>query len=203
MSESTKPAARERAADSGEPLAAAARTSARTESVARLFREHNRSLVNYLAVRLHSVQEAKEVAQEAYVRLLQLDSPGAESLLKSYLFRVATNLAVDRLRRRTRFDRIGPVDAGLDADPIFNEPERNTLVDEEMKALRLGLAELPEHERLALTLFRLEGLSQQAIAARLGVTDRMVRHYISQALVYCRMRVDGATACEARQRMKP
>ena len=55
--------------------------------VGRLFREHNRSLVSYLAMRLRSVQEAKEVAQEAYVRVLQLQEPGAVSFLRAYLFK--------------------------------------------------------------------------------------------------------------------
>ena len=50
-------------------------------AVSQLFREHNRLLVGYLAVRLRSEQEAKEVAQEAYVRLLQLKEPGDPILL--------------------------------------------------------------------------------------------------------------------------
>ena len=69
-------------------------------AVSELFREHNRMLVRYLTVRLQSVQEAKEVAQESYARLLQLPQPGAPSLLLAYLFKTATNLAIDRLRHR-------------------------------------------------------------------------------------------------------
>ena len=46
-------------------------------AVSELFREHNRMLVGYLRSRLGSEQEAKEVAQEAYVRVLQLHEPGA------------------------------------------------------------------------------------------------------------------------------
>ena len=62
--------------------------------------DHNRLLVGYLTSRLRSEQEAKEVAQEAYVRLLQLQDPGTSSLLRAYLFKTATNLAIDRLRHR-------------------------------------------------------------------------------------------------------
>jgi RNA polymerase sigma factor (sigma-70 family) len=65
-----------------------------------LYREHNRVLVRCLTARLRSEQEAKEVAQEAYVRLLQLQKPGAPSLLRAYLFKTATNIAIDRLRHR-------------------------------------------------------------------------------------------------------
>jgi RNA polymerase sigma factor (sigma-70 family) len=174
----------------------------RALAVERLFREHNRSLVSYLAMRLHSVQEAKEVAQEAYVRVLQLDRPGAESFLKAYLFRVATNLAVDRLRRRgyqARHERSG----GEDIETGLNAPERATLAGEQFHVLSASLHELPNKYREALLLFRLEGLSQQAIATRLDVNERTVREYINHALRYCRMRIDGASREQAEEGMRP
>src|SRR5690348_5221013 len=69
------------------------------ESIERLFREHNEALIRFLLPRLRSRQAALEVAQEAYVRLLSLDRPGAISYLRSFLFKTAANLSVDRLRR--------------------------------------------------------------------------------------------------------
>jgi RNA polymerase sigma-70 factor (ECF subfamily) len=175
--------------------------ASRAQAVERLFNEHNRSLVSYLALRLRSVQEAKEVAQEAYVRVLQLDRPGAESFLKAYLFRVATNLAVDRLRHRQHQQR-HELDCGEDIETGFNAPERATLVDEQCDALFTALQELPEKYRDALLLFRLEGLNQHAIAARLHVNERTVREYINHALRYCRMRINGATPEQAKEGMK-
>src|SRR5882757_9445429 len=79
----------ERAADDQNP---------RSALIERLFREHNEALVRFLALRLRSQQEAKEVAQGAYVRLLKLDQPGAVSFLRAFLFKTAANLAVDRIR---------------------------------------------------------------------------------------------------------
>src|SRR5262249_52558866 len=76
--------------------------TAHSELVGNLFREHNDALVRFITGRLHSQQEAKEVAQEAYVRLLQLDLPGAVSYLRAFLFKTAANLAADRLRARQR-----------------------------------------------------------------------------------------------------
>jgi RNA polymerase sigma factor (sigma-70 family) len=172
-----------------------------SETVERLFREHNRSLVGYLAIRLRSVQEAKEVAQEAYVRLLQLDRQGAESFLKNYLYRVATNLAVDRLRRRGYQVRHEQA-ADLELETGIDAPERAVLAGEQFRTLFSSLQELPQKYRDALLLFRLEGLDQHAIAARLHVKERTVREYISHALRYCRLRIDGATPDEARKGMK-
>jgi RNA polymerase sigma-70 factor (ECF subfamily) len=73
--------------------------------VAALFNAHNPALVGYLTARLRSPEEAKEVAQEAYVRLLQLGDPCASSLLRAYLFKTAANLPIDRLRRRNQLQR--------------------------------------------------------------------------------------------------
>lgn len=153
----------------------------RAEAVARLFREHNRSLVSYLVMRLRSLQEAKEVAQEAYVRLLQLDQPGAESFLRAYLFKVATNVAVDRLRQRGRRQRYEEDVPTEDLETGLEEPGRQTLVREQLGALIAGLEELPEKCRTAFLLYRLDGLSQQEIARQLGVSDRMVRAYYAVA----------------------
>ena len=66
--------------------------------IERLFQEHNESLLRFLAARLGSRHEAREVAQEAYVRLLKLDTPGAIGYFRAFLFKTAANLAVDRVR---------------------------------------------------------------------------------------------------------
>src|SRR3569833_3418857 len=81
-------------------------TDDRSQLVSRLFQEHNRALVRKQTARLHCEQEARDVAQEAYVRLLQLEEPGAVSFLKAYLFRIASNLAVDRIRQRAVHGRV-------------------------------------------------------------------------------------------------
>jgi RNA polymerase sigma-70 factor (ECF subfamily) len=169
------------------------------ETVNQLFREHNRALVGYLTARLRSENEAKEVAQEAYVRLLQLHKAGTPSLFRAYLFKTATNLAIDRLRRRT-------VQKGVD---LFEElaadrgeaenPERQVIAQELSSRLQASLRELPEKCFDTFRLHRLEGLDQNQVGQRLGISARMVRRYITYAIVYCRLRVDGVSAERARK----
>jgi DNA-directed RNA polymerase specialized sigma24 family protein len=72
----------------------------RAPEVARLFREHYRTLFLYLAARLKDAQSADEVAQEAFVRLLQLESTLTVSFLRAYLFKISGNIATDRLRQQ-------------------------------------------------------------------------------------------------------
>src|ERR1051326_5478723 len=93
-----------------EPIA-----QSRAPELARLFQAHNRQLVSFLVQRLGNEGEAREVAQEAYVRVLQLDQPGAVSFLRAYLYRTAANIAIDRIRHRQRAERL---DESYDADDL-------------------------------------------------------------------------------------
>ena len=171
-------------------------------AVSQLFREHNRALVGYLTTRLRSEQEAKEVAQEAYVRLLQLRAPGAPSLLRAYLFKTATNLAIDRLRHRRvrqRVEEQGELFAEL--APTCNElddPAKQLLAREQAAQLLGYLRELPIKCQDVFKLHRLERVPQHEVAARLGFSERMVRRYVTYVMVYCHLRLDGMAADQVR-----
>ena len=82
------------------------------------------------------------------------------------------------------------------------EPEVLTLSRERLHLVRSYLEELPERMRCAFLLFRVEEMSQEDIARRLNVTERMVRNYITRALLHCRLRLDGLSREEVAIRMK-
>jgi RNA polymerase sigma factor (sigma-70 family) len=172
------------------------------DTIAYLFREHNRALVGYLRARLRSEQEAKEVAQEAYVRLLQLQKPGSPGLLRAYLFKTATNIATDRLRHRMVQRRAGQGELFEELSATSpNDPAVQLLARERVEQLLHCLQELPAKCRQIFQLHRLEGIDQRAVAERVGVSERMVRRYITYALVYCRLRLDGMPAEQARREL--
>ncbi len=172
--------------------------------VARLFRDHNEALVSLLALRLSSLQDAKEVAQEAYVRLLQLDRPGAPSMLRAYLFRIATNLAVDRMRQRTIRWRSRPiVEAELfDALSGRDEPQRLTEAGDELRFVSRCVDELPQPSRRIFWRHRLQGADVGQLASELDISERTVRYHLSRALIYCQLRLAGATPAQAQERLK-
>jgi RNA polymerase sigma-70 factor (ECF subfamily) len=157
--------------------------------VERLFREHNAALLRFVAAKLGSEQEAKEVAQEAYVRLLSLDHLQAISYLRAFLFKTASNIATDRLRARRSAP---PMFQITETDlPVFEvSPERQLLGEQMLAILSAALAELPKKCRQAFLLHRLHGLSQSEIAVRMGLRERMVRLYMARALEHLRSRVD-------------
>jgi RNA polymerase sigma-70 factor (ECF subfamily) len=187
-----------------ESLPAAEGAGTRAALVARLFREHNQALISLLTLRLHSVQDAKEIAQESYVRLLQLDRPEVASLLRGYLFRIASNLAVDRLRQRNvRHRSAAAVEAELFEElDTRDEPERRTLVNEELRFVDSCLEELSAACRRAFFLHRVHDKSVAEIAVEMNVTERMVRHHLTRAVVYCQLRLRGASKEEAFERLK-
>jgi RNA polymerase sigma factor (sigma-70 family) len=174
--------------------------SARAAEIPQLYRDHNRALVLFLASRLKDMQAAREVAQEAYVRVLQLEAPGAVSFLRSYLFKVAANLAIDRLRSQQSRARLDPVEC---LEDFLDEatPERTVIAHEELAMLGSVIAELPAKYQEAFYRHRVEDESFEDIARRMGLKDRMVRRYVTYALIYLRLRREGVDAGEAWRRV--
>ena len=173
----------------GEAPGDAVPVPAQAAEISRLFHEHNRALVSYLSSCLNDEQAAWEVAQEAYVRLLQLERPGAIGFLRAYLFRVARNLAIDRLRQdRSRVRR-----EELDGAELFEEPlaERALIAREECELIRQAVAELPPKYQQAFRGHRVQERAFEDIAAEMGLKPRMVRHYVTLSLVYIKLRRQG------------
>lgn len=158
-------------------------------AVHELFRDHNRALVNFLRARLPSQQEAVDVAQEAYVRLLQLDNPQTIGFLRGYLFKIAANLSADRIRRPTPvssatgqvFEEIGD----------SQEMELQAITRQEFERAWQALSELRQQQREAFTLRFIEGYSTSEIAQSMGIDERTVRKHLSRALAHCRVRMNS------------
>jgi RNA polymerase sigma factor (sigma-70 family) len=154
--------------------------------IERIFREHNASLVRFLQARLSSAQDAREVAQEAYVRLLQLDSPGAIGFLRAYLFKTAANIATDRLRHR----RVAQLSVNDDFFSLEPPTPMDTLsAQQDLEVLSAAMDELTPKCREVFMLRRLGNLRTDEIARRTHIGPRMVRIYIAQALAHCQVRL--------------
>jgi RNA polymerase sigma factor (sigma-70 family) len=168
---------------------------AHAKSVAELFQEHNRSLIRFLTTRLRSAQEAEEVAQEAYVRLLRLDQPGTVSFLRAFLYKTAANLAVDRMRKHGRHSVAA--EAGyFDDSRIPPTPDREVEGSQEIEHVLRLIEDLPPKCRRAFLLHKIEELEFADVAQRMGLSERMVRIYVIRAILYVR---DGLDAEDTRR----
>src|SRR5258708_25963596 len=161
----------------------------RATVVERLFREHNEALIRFLRGRVGSHNEALEVAQEAYVRLLSLDQPGAVSYLRAFLFKTAANIAIDRRRRHQTFDKV--TGRQLFAELAENRtPERQLSGEQALGRLGALIEAMPPKCRQSFVLNQIHGLNAATIATQLVITDSMVRKYVVRALLHCRAHMD-------------
>lgn len=114
--------------------------------------------------------EAEDVAQEAMLRLWRIapDWRQGEAQVTTWLYRVATNLATDRLRQRRR-RRADPLDAAPEPEDGHPGALAGMIEADRMAALQAALAVLPERQRQAVVLRHIEGLSNPEIADVLGV----------------------------------
>jgi len=136
-------------------------------------------------------RKPKKSPQEAYVRLLSLDRPGAVSYLRAFLFKTAANLAIDRLRTRRADERRASFDFFASSERAASAEQEAAGIEDVMLLQRL-LDELPIKCRRAFMLNRFHGVDIRAIAQDLHTTERSVRRYILQALVHCRAGLDAA-----------
>lgn len=160
--------------------------------VAALFREHNRALLAFLQCRLGSLADAQELAQEAYVRMLTLEHPEQIDSLRAFLFRIAANLAVDRLRMRKLREATSADDEAAEPAPELHlapVPERHAAAAEQWHVLQAALCELPAKTSRAFVLHAIEGRDFEAIAQTMKLSARMVRYHVTRALAHCRARV--------------
>jgi RNA polymerase sigma factor (sigma-70 family) len=166
-------------------------SDAATADVERLFREHNVALLRFISAKVGSEQEAREIAQEAYVHLLQLDHPEAISYLRAFLFKTAANLAIDRLRQRGR--RPHANDMGQVDFAVFElTPERQVSGEQAMAILNAAVVQLPAKCRQAFLLHRVYELQIDEIAERMNIGACMVRRYVARGIDHIRRCLDAA-----------
>lgn len=143
-------------------------------------RDAARSLTLRLAPRILAMSarmlsdraEAEDVTQEAMLRLWRIapDWRQGEAMVQTWLYRVARNLCLDRLRKRrgSGLDEIDePADDAAPIDARLIERDR-------AQALNQALDKLPERQRDAVRLRLIEGLANPEIADVLGVSVEAV-----------------------------
>lgn len=143
---------------------------------------HKDALVNYLSLLCGCRSRAEDLAQETFLRLyLHVDRYQERGRLRSYLFRIATNLARSEQRRARRQQLLARA-LGLTGEPALPlDPYAALIEREELRALWRSLGRLPLRLRAPLLLFEVEGLSYPEIAQALGCSEGTVKSRLSRA----------------------
>lgn len=150
------------------------------------FQTHQLALRRFIARFIYSPQDVDDIAQEAFLRAYQSGKTREIDQPKSYLFRIAKNLAFDQLRQRSRkpTDYLGDFD---DPDVLITD---HSLEDEIMAQQKLSIhcdavATLPEKCRRVYLMRKVYGLPYKTIAQELGISVNTVEAHMTKAYARC------------------
>jgi RNA polymerase sigma-70 factor (ECF subfamily) len=154
-----------------------------------LYLERRADLVRFFTMRLRSAAAAEDLVQDIYVRLSGLEQPGDIQNPMAYLYRLGSNLMLDRLRgeRRTA-NRDG---AWLDSQTtrigvheISSEPsaEATVAARQRLALLTEALKELSPQTQRVFRMHKFEGLSHPEVAAAIGISRSAVEKHMMAAL---------------------
>lgn len=156
--------------------------------VAELYADHHSWLHGWLRKRLGCGHSAADFAQDTFLRLLnnerQRQSLEALREPRAYLVTVARGLLVNHWRR-LEIERAYLDSLAFQPEATAPSPEQRTLLLEALCELDALLDRLNPKARSAFLLAQLEGLGYAEIAQRLGVSERMVKKYMAQAMLHC------------------
>lgn len=156
-----------------------------------LYAELGAVLIRYLAGRFGDPEEALDMAQETWMRIHRLRDPELLSNPRAFLFQTATNVGIDRSRRK-KLESRHSVESVVEEEPWSGGVDEVLANRESLQLIESCLQQLPDKCRRAFTLHRLHGLSYPEIAAELGVSRSMVEKYIIHALRTFRVQLDRA-----------
>ena len=150
-----------------------------------LFTRWGGRLVGYLRRMVSDVATAEELAQETFLRVYRArEGYAAASRFSTWLYRIATNLALNELRRpRRRRPHSSTDDEAAPLTLVSSAPGPESAAEARLAVgdLSTELERLPARQRLALWLSAVEGQSYAEVAEVLGTTDKSVKSLVHRA----------------------
>lgn len=144
---------------------------------------HEGALVRYLARMWPNKQDIVDLRQDTYVRVYEAAARARPVAPKSFLFTTARHLMTDRYRRQ----RIVSIDAVGDLESLNVlvediSPEQQTSAHQELRKLAQAIDLLPRKCREAVWLRKVDDLPQKTVAARLGVTEKVIEKHVMKGM---------------------
>ena len=139
------------------------------------------ALMSFFLRRVRHHQEAEDLTQEVFARLIGKASP--ESLGDAYVFQVAANLLRDGVRRWKVREEYRLLSSGLeDPAPESLDPARIVTGREALSSIAAALERLPERTRAIFILYRLEAVGMDVIANSYGISKSAVKKHVMRAM---------------------
>ena len=174
----------------GETPAPAERPHDSSEWIRAAVRQYERQLVAYAAHLAGDSERARDIVQEAFVRLCSQDRSKVESHVAEWLFRVCRNLAIDVRRKERRMNLLSDEQTGFlgSAEP---DPGDSIERDDSFAAVVKALGTLPKNQQEVIRLKFQHGLSYKEISAVANLSVTNVGFLIHTGIKALRQRFGG------------
>ncbi len=178
--------------------------------IAAIFLDSFALLKRYLARFFSEQQDIEDVAQEAFLRAYVAEQRRSIEQPKAYLFRIAKNLALTKLQRKSReiayfIDESGDYvcESGDHLNLEVLEPGYAEMENMELLGIYCdAVASLPEKCRQVFLLRKVHGLAHQEIADRMSLSLSSVEKYLHKGIVDCRAYLERKGASAAKVNMR-
>ncbi len=147
-----------------------------------LYREQAPRLRRWLDARLRSSEDANDLVQDAFARLLGSGARNGLRQPEAFLNRIVRNLLIDRSRRVSNRTPHVPIDEAN--EPATRPTQEDAIELAQMRErYRAAVDALPPRTRQVFLLHRTDGLGYKDIATQLGISVRTVEWHVGEALV--------------------
>jgi len=143
-------------------------------------------LLRHLSRRLGGSVDAGDIVQDTFLRIQKIPADTDIRNPRSYVFRMAENVAVDHLRgqkSRSRYIADGEL-PDMEDDQV--SAERTVDYRQRLAMLERAVAGLPQRQRQVFLMHKFDGLSHSQIAEELGISRSAVEKLVMKALATCR-----------------
>jgi RNA polymerase sigma-70 factor (ECF subfamily) len=141
------------------------------------------TLMQFLRRSGRSKSDIDDLVQDVYVRVCEAAAQQIPDPAKPFVFTIARNLLIDRLRR----EHVVPIETVEDLDALnvaidAPGPDQTLIAREELRRVQAALDRLPRRAREAVILRKIEGLSWREIGQRMGIAERTVNRHLTDAM---------------------
>lgn len=155
-------------------------------------REHQAELLNFFRGRVTGPQDAADLAQESWSRLMHYQLETVASL-RGLLFTIARNVLKNHWRWSALRQIEQPTDFSvLEVRSDAPGPDRQWQAERDLEALEAAVTALPPKCRRVFLFSRIAGLSNAEVARRCGISVKMVEKHLAKAIIACRARVGNS-----------
>lgn len=138
---------------------------------------------------VQNAQDAEDVAQEVFIQVFRsIHSFKGDAKLSTWLYRIATTRSLDLLRSKKSKKRFGLIQRlfGDENEPVFDIPDfyhPGVALEQKENAAKLfkAVSQLPDNQKIAFTLHKLEDLSYQEVSEVMKTTVPAVESLLHRA----------------------